>query len=198
MRFSDITPFLLTLFLSAPANADPQLGNPDCIVPQVVFETLTEPFALQALYEGPRTSPKFQQRIPVRVTPPLPFDTQASIPIISNAKIAPTLFTLAGGKLLVNGQEAVLQGTIEVFPPVLQGFEFGGPVSTGSLRFDASYACESTGEIFVRLQVADRQPFAVKQIQEGQQVFIEPDLFAGKAINVALKVVGGGGVLGGA
>jgi hypothetical protein len=196
MRFSEFTPFLLTLFLAATATAAPQVGNPDCIVPQVIFETLPKTFSIAALYEGPQTSPEFQDRIPVRVIGRSVFDRLSIIPIISNARIAPTIFNLTDGRLRIvgNGQEAVLQPTIEIFPPVLQGFEFVDPSSAGSLTFAASYACESTGDIFVRLQVLGG-PFAVQKISEGQQVFIEPEFFAGEAVNVALQVQGGGGVL---
>lgn len=156
MRFvSTVGPVLLSLLLStAVAVPQPEAGPPppSCIVPLVIFDTLEKPFTLAALVPGPSTS-TFQRTIPVRITPFTPTKSISSRPIISNARIASTQFRLKNKKLIASGFPARLLPTTLQFPPPLQGFVFGGNTPTSPLNFTASYDCDSTGHIYLRLGI---------------------------------------------
>ena len=156
MRFvSALGPVLLPLLLStAVAVPQPAAGPPppSCIVPQVIFESLDKPFTLAALVPGP--SPSTSQRsIPARLDPSIPTKSTASSLIISNARIASTQFQLKDKKLIAAGFRARLLPTTLQFPPPLQGFVFGGNTPTSPLNFSASYDCDSTGQIYLRLGI---------------------------------------------
>lgn len=168
MRFlGDITPVLLAFLISTTAAAPQAEAAPGCIVPLVIFESLSKPFTLAALIPGPSTSTS-QASIPVRITPFTPTKKTSSKPIISRAKIASTQFKLQNGKLIAAGFKAELLPSLAIFPPPLEAFVFGGNSPTSPINFSAGYACDSTGDVFLELLV-----------EQGKHISINIDFVSG-------------------
>ncbi len=153
-HFGDVTLAFLALFLSATAVATKPDVEPGCIVPLVIFNSLPKPFELSALIPG-RPVPRpggftSQPEIPVRLVSV----ERRRIPIISNARIAPTQFRLQDQKLLAGDDDARLFPILEIFPYLLTAFAFGDD-SLSELNFTAGYACDTTGNVILQLFVED-------------------------------------------
>ena len=132
------------------AVATPTEKAPACIIPLVIFESLPNAFSLSAVANSIPTS-NVANPFPVRAVPPFPSKKAFSELILSNARIAPTLFKLKNGKLILDGCEAKELPVIEIFPPVLREFVFGGNFPSSSLNFTASFTCDNKGKQFLRL-----------------------------------------------
>jgi hypothetical protein len=141
---------LIGIFYSAAA-----APAPTCIVPQIYFTSLPKDFTISALVRGPSTSTT-QASWPLQLSPRNPSKSVTSIPIISRTRIASPTFRLVNETLVTaeGGWPAILSPSIAIFPPPLQGFEFGGPGETPA-KFGAIYACDTTGQQYVKL-VADQ------------------------------------------
>ena len=132
-------------------SATPTPKPPPCIVPQVLLTSLPKPFTVSVLTAGPSTTTQ-QASWPLHLSPPKPSKEKESVPVISNAKIAQPTFKLVNQTLLADGFTADLQPTITIFPPPLQGFDFGGPAAADTPgKFGAAYACDSQGNQILRL-----------------------------------------------
>ncbi len=127
---------------------------PSCVVPQIFFTSLPNDFTLSVLVSGPGKSNN-QATWALQLDPRDPSETVTSIPIISNTRIASPTFRLVNQTLVTTkgAFPAIGSPGILIFPPPLQGFEFGGPGET-PLQFGAIYACDNTGRQYVQL-VAD-------------------------------------------
>lgn len=144
---------LLTLTAAAPASEK----GPECIVPAVYYSTLENPFSLDALVPASST-PTQQDSWFILLDPRDPTKKVQSAPVLSHTKIAPPSFRLDNGTLLTvdGGFPARLSPTIQIFPPVLQPFVFGGPFPSNSeAKFGAIYSCDSTGRPFLKLVTED-------------------------------------------
>ena len=142
------------LFSSAAPSPTPQLEKPSsCVVPQIYFTSLPNPFTLAALVPGPSTS-TWQASWPVQLSPRDPSKEVTSKPIISQTKIAPPSFKLVNQTLITADDRfpADLWPVIAIFPPPLQGFGFGGPNAGDTAgEFGAVYSCDSTGQQILKL-----------------------------------------------
>ena len=151
----DIAPALLAILLSiAPTTAavPTEDAKGSCIVPLVIFNSLPKTFTLAAL--APKLlDPKSERAFAVRIVPFSPTKKVSSKPIISNARIALTQFKLKDQKLIVEGFKAKELPAIEIFPPVLRSFVWGGGVDTSPLNFTAAYSCDNAGKQFLALSV---------------------------------------------
>ena len=157
--FGNITPALLAIFLSttsaAAAAAPAAAAQGGCIIPFVIFESLSKPFTLSALRLPAK--PKVQNEFPVRIVPFSPSQRTISKPIISNARIASTQFTLKNQKLIAEGFEAVELPSIAIFPPVLRAFAWGEKEPVSSLNFTAAFACDSANKQYLQLRIDESQ-----------------------------------------
>jgi hypothetical protein len=153
--FTDVTLAFLAVFLCTTAVAAEADVEPGCIVPLVIFNSLPKPFELSALIPG-RPVPRpggftSQPEIPIRLVSV----ERLRIPIISNARIAPTQFRLQDQKLLAGDDDARLFPIREIFPYLLTAFAFGDDDSLSELNFTAGYACDTTGNVILQLFVED-------------------------------------------
>jgi hypothetical protein len=155
MRFiRQITPLLLVGLLStaaaAPQGTDAQ--DPGCVVPQVVFTTLPEPFTLSGFL------PSENESIPVLLAPFSPSSITIK-PVLGRAKILPPSFRLEDQKLLFDGFPATGLVTLPVEPPSLEGFVFkdGIPGEGEGYNFTATYACDNTGNAILELSLDNRK-----------------------------------------
>lgn len=121
-------------------------------MPLVIFNSLPKTFTLAALAPA-LLDPKSERAFPVRIVPFSPTKRVSSKPIISNARIASTQFKLKDQKLIVEGFKAKELPFIEIFPPVLRSFVWGGGVDTSPLNFTAAYSCDNAGKQFLALSV---------------------------------------------
>lgn len=164
-----------------------------CIVPAIFFNSLPKPFTISGLVPGPSTSTS-QDFWEVQLSPRDPSKTVASKPVISRTKIVSPSFRLDNQTLVTadDGFPADLLPVPKIFPPPLQGFQFGGP-SAGKTAgsFGAVYDCDATGQIFLKLVADGATGFAVNSVAEGQTVYIKPSQFAGTAVDVRLRINGG-------
>jgi hypothetical protein len=195
MRFiRQITPLLLVGLLStaaaAPQGTDAQ--DPGCVVPQVVFTTLPEPFTLSGFL------PSENESIPVLLAPFSPSST-AIKPVLGRAKILPPSFRLEDQKLLFEGFPATGLVTLPVEPPSLEGFVFkdGIPSEGEGYNFTATYACDNTGNAILELSL-DNPSFTRFVIEEPpneeiitQDLLLEPRRFLGTALEVRVRINGG-------
>jgi hypothetical protein len=124
---------------------------PTCIVPEIYFTSLPKDFTISALVRGPSTSTT-QASWPLQLSPRNPSKSVTSIPVISRTRIASPTFRLVNETLITaeGGWPAILSPSIAIFPPPLQGFEFGGPGETPA-KFGAIYDCDTTGQQYVKL-----------------------------------------------
>lgn len=156
---------LIGNFYSAVA-AQASDANPEsCIVPQVLFVSLPNPFTISVLVPDPSSSTS-QATWALQLSPRDPSNTVASAPVISNTRIASPTFRLENQTLVTadDGFPARILPSIAIFPPPLTAFEFGGPYAEESRgTFSAIYDCDTTGQQFVKL-VPDRGIFILLSI----------------------------------
>lgn len=150
---------LVTLAALAGATAtalpasEPQENNGGCIVPQIIYSTLPNPFTVSVL-PGPDFSSA--KAWPLQVDPRNPSRQTPSKPIISNTRIRQPEFRLTDGKLLLDNFPAQVYPVPLIFPPPLTPWVFGG--EGGGLTtatFAASYSCDAEGNAFLRLRADD-------------------------------------------
>ena len=114
------TPTANAVPAAASSPADASTAAPACIVPEIFFNSLPSPFTLSVLAPNPSDA------FPVRLSPAAPTVDTPAVPVLGAAGAAPAQFRLENGTLLADGFAAHNQPGIEVFPPPLRGFEFGG------------------------------------------------------------------------
>lgn len=195
MQFANsfLLAFIGVLYSAAAAPVPDDNPAASCVVPQIFFDSLPNPFTISVLVPGPSTSTN-QASWALQLSPRNPSETVASDPVISLTKILSPSFRLVNQTLVTadDGFPADLLPVITIFPPPLQGFQFGGPLAGETPgTFGAIYACDTTGQVFLKL-VADQAPgFAVNSVAEGERVYIKPSQFAGTAVDVSLRIDGG-------
>lgn len=151
---------LLSVTTAAPAPAantteDASLSG-GCIVPEIAFNTINEPFTLTAVTNKPADA--------LSVILPAFSAKKAGQPFITRTRIAQPLFRLTDGKLTTGGPKykkfpAYFGPTILIFPPVLQPLLFGGvdTTDTTGTEFFAGYTCDAQGKIYLELRTIERK-----------------------------------------
>ena len=137
---------LSLLAVLAPALAAP---SPVCNPPKVAIRDLANQFTLSVVGLTQAFSP-------VRLNPFNPTAKTSSVPVFSTQVGIDAFFTLQNGTLVSGGFPAHRQPSIKIFPPPLQGFEFGGDqgLPAQAEPFFAQYACEN-GEQILQLRPVD-------------------------------------------
>jgi hypothetical protein len=140
------------------------LSTAECIVPQIFFTSLPDSFTLSLLPKGERAMAETStSEFSVLLDPRTPSDETASVPVLTETRIAQPTFRLENQTLIAEetGYTARLLPNIEIFPPPLQAFEFGGPDDQlVTAVFGAVYACDADGNGIVVL-VPDQGMLAI-------------------------------------